>query len=70
MPQLASAARYQGRCARFRKWAYQAKVMKMLDSTSSPAVRTKIEVGMVRYRMWQLARPCFSRYRWWYSSAR
>jgi hypothetical protein len=22
------------------------------------------------YRMWQLANPCFSRYRWWYSSAR
>src|SRR4026209_165515 len=46
IPQLTSAARYQGRCPRFRRWAYQAKVMKMLDSRRSPAVRRKIEVGM------------------------
>ena len=57
--------------------------MKMLErhQQESRRVRRKIEVGMVplrgwsgngggrRYRMWQLANPCFSRYRWWYSSA-
>jgi len=44
MPQLAMAARYQGRSNWFRRWAYQAKVIKMFDRINSPAVRKKIEV--------------------------
>src|SRR5579862_9280657 len=35
IPQLSSAATYQGRSARFFRWAYQAKVMKMLEAPSS-----------------------------------
>src|ERR1700675_2098678 len=38
------AARYQGRSNRFRRWAYQANVMKMFERISSPAGRKKIEV--------------------------
>jgi hypothetical protein len=44
MPQLAMAARYQGRSNWFRRWAYQAKVMKMFERINRPAVRTKIEL--------------------------
>src|SRR6185503_12417025 len=40
MPQLASAATYHLRSARFRRCAYHAKVMKTLDAISSNAVRT------------------------------
>src|SRR6476469_6265174 len=39
MPQLTKAATYHLRSLRFRRWAYQAKVMNTFDSTSSPAVR-------------------------------
>ena len=46
MLQLASTATYQGRPLRFRRCAYQANVMKMFESTSSPAVRRRIEVSM------------------------
>src|SRR5579864_59073 len=35
IPQLSSAARYQGRSARLRRCAYQAKVMKTLEAMSS-----------------------------------
>src|SRR5258706_14144270 len=35
MPQLISAAMYQGAVARFFRWPYQAMVMKTLDATSS-----------------------------------
>src|SRR4029077_9288243 len=35
MPQLTSAATYQGRAARFFKCAYQAKVMKTFDAVSN-----------------------------------
>src|SRR6059058_6153062 len=35
IPQLATAARYQGRSARFLRCAYQANVMKTLEATSS-----------------------------------
>ena len=35
MPQLSSAATYQGEPWRFFRCPYQAKVMKMLDSTSN-----------------------------------
>src|SRR5215210_6166499 len=34
---------YHGRVPRFRRWAYQANVMKMFDRISSPAVRRKID---------------------------
>src|SRR6185312_13499533 len=44
MLQLIIAARYQGLSARFRRWAYQANVMKMLESSSRPAVRMRIEL--------------------------
>src|SRR5690349_21733386 len=39
IPQLASAARYHGRSAMFRRWAYQANVMKTLEQTSNSAAR-------------------------------
>ena len=38
MPQLTSAATYQGDVARFFRWPYQAKVMKTLLATSSKTV--------------------------------
>src|SRR3954470_15564201 len=34
---------YHGRVPRFRRWAYQANVMKTFDRISSPAVRKKID---------------------------
>src|ERR1043166_5266238 len=43
IPQLASAATYHLRSPRFRKWAYQAKVMKTFDATRSRAVRVKTD---------------------------
>src|SRR6476659_4103058 len=46
MPQLAMAAKYHGRSARFRRCAYQANVMKTLERTSRPAVRNITEVPM------------------------
>src|SRR5260221_14581009 len=41
IPQLTSAATYQGRSLRFLRWAYHAKVMKTLEQTRRPAVTTK-----------------------------
>src|SRR2546425_13204881 len=38
IPQLTSAATIQGRWLKCRRWAYQAKVMKMLDRTSRTTV--------------------------------
>ena len=38
MPQLTSAAMYQGLSARFFRWPYQAKVMKTFEATSSTIV--------------------------------
>src|SRR5690606_12625561 len=40
MPQLTKAAIHQGLSARFFRWAYQAKVMNMLEATSSRTVFT------------------------------
>ena len=36
MAQLTSTAIHQGLAERFFRWAYQAKVMKTLESTRSP----------------------------------
>src|SRR5919112_1014161 len=44
MPQLATAARYQGLSPRFLRCAYQAKVMKILESNSRKAVRRRTEL--------------------------
>ena len=38
MPQLALAAIYQGLADRFFRWAYQAKVMNILDAPSNKTV--------------------------------
>src|SRR5690606_33764979 len=40
MPQLTRAAIHHGLSARFFRWAYQAKVMNMLEATSSRTVFT------------------------------
>ena len=42
MPQLASAAMYQGVADRFFRWPYQAKVMKTFDAASSAMVCSEI----------------------------
>ena len=47
MPQLTNAAMYQGLFSRFLRCAYQAKVMKMLEQTSSPAVLKMTDLKMV-----------------------
>src|SRR5690242_14392764 len=44
MPQLRMAATYQGRSARFCRWAYQAKVMNTFEHTRRSAVRYTMSV--------------------------
>ena len=51
MPQLTIAATYHLRSFRFRKWAYQANVMKTFEAIRSSAVRRKTGiVGRVKGR--------------------
>src|SRR5262245_27667008 len=52
MPQLTSAARYQGRASKFLRCAYQAKVMKTLEQTSRSALRSGagIDIGPPTFR--------------------
>src|SRR5690349_10710023 len=47
MPQLIRAAMYQARLFRLFRCPYQAKVMKMFDSTSRPAVWKKTGICML-----------------------
>src|SRR5215207_8756527 len=47
MPQLTSAARYQGRPARSRRCAYHANVMKTFEKTSSRAAWAMTSVLIV-----------------------
>src|SRR5689334_10511368 len=46
IPQLTIAATYHGFCPRFLRCAYQANVMKTLESTSRPLVRRRMVVGI------------------------
>ena len=47
MPQLTTAATYQGRLPRVRRCPYQAKVMNRFDISSRAVVRTRTPLGMI-----------------------